>query len=1148
MKKLLRISLIICLVSLMLVSCGKKQDKEENEYGNLSYFVNPDGNTCTVTGIGNFEESKLVIDEIDGYKVTVIQSRAFFGCEQIKSVVIGDSVTDIGELAFGNCINLESVKLTCSMKSIGSSVFYGCSSLVSVEFPSQLEEIGDAAFANCVGLVEMSIPDGVKRIGKLAFSNCASLKKVTVPKSANEIDWYAFDGCTALEGVYISDISAWCDIDFSTDTTNPLYYAKKLYLNNKLVRELTFSSQINKNVNKIGNRAFINCKDIAAVIAGNSNIKSIGAYAFAGTGVSDVTLFDSVEFIGVGAFDNCKSLSRIVYDGTMEQWESIYYGGEIDAEVICSDDSVVPGGNNEIYSEGLEYEINKGDGETCTVTGIGSCKDTKIVIGEYIDGYKVVKIGNNAFEGCENIIHITLPDSIERIGTRAFYGCVSLEYIKIPDNIETIYTETFGKCKSLKSIGLPLNLNDISAYAFYGCVSLESVEIPDKVTMIGDCAFEQCLSLESVYIPKSVVSIYWGAFVSCNNLDIIKYEGTRNDWNKISNGDLCFGGDTCDNATLACSDGEFKIDENGNIIVDTPPVIDGSSWGLAYEVNADGLSCTITGIGECKDKEIVIGDYIDGYKVTAIGAFAFSECGTITHVTVPDSVADIGSAAFQMCTSLESIELPDSIEYLDGAFYGCASLTSIELPQSLQTIGYYTFYECTSLKLINIPKNVSAIDEKAFSGCTSLELITYSGTSEEWNVIRKEKNCFGDGTFGNAVLVCNSEKYYLSYNGDIRGPVEVDGSQKLEYTLFTDELTYGVSGIGECTDTYLRISSKHGDMDVTKICEEAFYDNHNITGVELEEGIVAVDKNAFNNCYNIKEIIIPSSVNSIGESAFRGCAMETLTIPGACAISQHAFSSCTYLTSADIRYVSNIPGMAFTGCYNLISIELGASLESIEAMAFFGCDELQTVYFDGTIDEWIAIEKGLYCFQASSTDRPQIALICSDGDYIMDEEGAVIGKAESQFEGCSTGLRYYANRDGKSCTVTGIGTCMDDVIVIGGSIDGFKVTAIAEKAFYQCSGFSKVIIGEGVTSIGRSAFEKCQDLAYVEMADSVSEIGTFAFFNCASLSEVRLSEGIGSIPSYAFGRCENLKSINIPNGVESVNTNAFGTCSSLVYV
>ena len=66
----------------MLVSCGRNKDKEENEYSALSYFVNPDGNSCTVTEIGDYKGTDLVINEIDGYKVTVIQSRAFFGFKE----------------------------------------------------------------------------------------------------------------------------------------------------------------------------------------------------------------------------------------------------------------------------------------------------------------------------------------------------------------------------------------------------------------------------------------------------------------------------------------------------------------------------------------------------------------------------------------------------------------------------------------------------------------------------------------------------------------------------------------------------------------------------------------------------------------------------------------------------------------------------------------------------------------------------------------------------------------------------------------------------------------------------------------------------------------------------------------------------------
>ena len=165
----------------------------------------------------------------------------------------------------------------------------------------------------------------------------------------------------------------------------------------------------------------------------------------------------------------------------------------------------------------------------------------------------------------------------------------------------------------------------------------------------------------------------------------------------------------------------------------------------------------VSGIGQCKDKDIVIPSEYNGLPVTSIGDYAFRGCTSLTSVVIGDSVTSIGICAFLECTALTSIEMPDSVTSIGiCAFGNCTSLTSIEIPDSVTSIGHSAFYECESLTSIEIPDSVTIIDSSAFlmctsltsieipnsvtsigwgafSCCTSLTSINYDGTIEQWN-------------------------------------------------------------------------------------------------------------------------------------------------------------------------------------------------------------------------------------------------------------------------------------------------------------------------------------------------------------------------------------------------------------------------------
>ena len=349
--------------------------------------------------------------------VTSIGDYAFRNCSGLTSVTIPNSVTSIGDYAFYNCSGLTSVTIPNSVESIGDGAFQSCSGLTSVTIPNSVTSIRDAAFCECTGMTSVTIGNSVKSIGKSAFSGCSGLTSVTIPNSVTSIGEkafqscygltsvtignsvesigsYAFLYCSGLNSVYISDIAAWCNIDFRDETSHPLYTTAHtissmgcIYLNCEEIKELV----IPNNVTSINNNTFYGCKTILSVSIPNS-VTSIGNGAFAEcSALVSATISNSVTSIGYEAFYNCSALEKITIPNSVKSLGGSTFAG-------CTKLSKVSLGNN--------------------ITSIGEYTFSRSAITKIVIPNSVRNIGKYAFHECNSLraiyIKSNYPPSIEK--------------------------------------------------------------------------------------------------------------------------------------------------------------------------------------------------------------------------------------------------------------------------------------------------------------------------------------------------------------------------------------------------------------------------------------------------------------------------------------------------------------------------------------------------------------------------------------------------------------------------------------------------------------------------------------------------------------------------------------------------------------
>ena len=311
--------------------------------------------------------------------------------------------------------------------------------------------------------------------------------------------------------------------------------------------------------------------------------------------------------------------------------------------------------------------------------------------------YNVTSIGVSAFEYCNSLIDVTIPNSVTTIGNYAFKDCSSLTSVTIPNSVTSIGHGAFSACISLTSVDIPNSVTSIGNIAFSACISLTSVDIPNSVTSIGQGAFYNCSSLTSVTLSNNVISIGESAFYNCSSLTSV----------------------TIPNSVVSIGKAAFS-DCNSLTSITIPDGVDSIMDG-AFKNCSNLTSINIPNSVTYIARRLSLGTISDGNS-------PFEGCSSLTSMTI-DMSNIVGDSTYSSYTyespfnipSLQNLTLGENVTSIaSGAFNGCSFLQNVTcLATTPPTLEDNTVFPYPNIATLTVP-------------CGSLE--AYSSATSFWNM------------------------------------------------------------------------------------------------------------------------------------------------------------------------------------------------------------------------------------------------------------------------------------------------------------------------------------------------------------------------------------------------------------------------------
>ena len=897
----------------------------------------------------------------------------------------------------------------------------------------------------------------VTGIGANAFENCSGLTSVTIPSSVTKIDKDAFKDCRGLTSVHISDLAAWCNIDFVESSgsgvpfsSNPLNYAHHLYLNGSEIKSL----EIPQSVKTIKYAAFEGCSGLTSVTIPN-NVTSIGRMAFRGcSGFASLTIPKSVTYIGAYAFWECSGLTSIESEITSPFAITNVFESSITNSVTL----YIPIGTKSAYQStsgwksfkkmmerggiGFEFEadgINYRVSENNTVFVVAKTPvySGKVVIPEKTSysetTYNVNGIGASAFEGCTGLTSVTIPSSVTKIDKDAFKDCSGLKSVNISD-LAAWCNIDFVKGSVVENAGSNSNQNPSTDPS----TSEEVININVRITNNRSSSVTLDGDLQFVFANPDKNGNYHGT-----NDDGSPYTGTYN-----RSGHLRFS-----TSPVTIQAGQSMTFAMNNVEIGGRNPLEPSKITWTIDKRAprnvmlyvDGNSSTV--LADNMDPNIV---FVNGGTYDIVIPNSNSSTRSVTTSETDNVETSTRAATGDVTTTVTIVNNSGASKTFDGRVCFITYGTYV---------GYTGYFRMKGT-------------------CSGASLTIPAGGSQTYTVLFAKDNNQTPSVAAGMHFASQAQRgQFQSNNG-----YYINGNC---YTCndFSTNDTFRDGGIYTMTipaNTHEWSSSSNQDnpggtienIPVNISSNPLYYAHHlylngtEITSLEIPQSIKAIKYATFEGCSGITSLTIHNSVNSIGEQAFHGCSgITTLALPESVkSIGSYAFSGCRLtVINSDILSPSAIPNAFDSNVCGSATLYIHAGTLSAYQSKDGWKDFANIIEVDDII-EGVEIN-GIYYDINLTKVKVIVTKATSSGFY----KGEIIIPEQVTYDGKTYRVAEIGASAFEGCTGITSVTIPNNVVVIN---DG---------AFYGCTSLENVILPEELVIIGQGAFSGCYQRLWIRL-------------------------------------------------------------------